>query len=446
MSTLADIAAELPGYDPQHLCAADASDFLERLVCPLTAVHTLPLAQCLGRVLARDILATQPVPTHAQASIDGYALHHSVLRSGAWLNERPPAPADTDAATPTPAGPCVYVQAGQAMPEGTDTVVPQELVQRGPHGLLQLTFPLPRPREGCIGVGAEFTPGEMALQKGELLTPSGLALAAFLGLENLPVVRPLRVALLHAAQHPAAQATQAALQALLTRLGVELVCLPATPALCTEPAAALAQAAQHADAVITCGVAPTGTQAPVSPPLPPGAEAVRWQLAIRPAAHLTVGCLPRTTAHPTAEELEEKNGSKPYAASANSYEEDSNMTAAAWSVWLDVPAQPVAAWVCFAMFIRPALLRLMGAYPQATPLLQARSSEILRKKPGHTQYQLGTVFTAPDGNLQVCTTSVQGSDQISSLARANGLIVLRHEQGDVTAGDVVEILMFDTTL
>ena len=38
-----------------------------------------------------------------------------------------------------------------------------------------------------------------------------------------------------------------------------------------------------------------------------------------------------------AEELEEKNGSKPYAASANSYEEDSNMTAAAWSVWLDVP-------------------------------------------------------------------------------------------------------------
>ena len=88
----------------------------------------------------------------------------------------------------------------------------------------------------------------------------------------------------------------------------------------------------------------------------------------------------------------------------------------------------------------------MGAYPQATPLLQARSSEILRKKPGHTQYQLGTVFTAPDGNLQVCTTSVQGSDQISSLARANGLIVLRHEQGDVTAGDVVEILMFDTTL
>ena len=291
MSTLADIAAELPGYDPQHLCAADASDFLERLVCPLTTVHTLPLAQCLGRVLARDILATQPVPTHAQASIDGYALHHSVLRSGAWLNERPPAPADTDAATPTPAGPCVYVQAGQAMPEGTDTVVPQELVQRGPHGLLQLTFPLPRPREGCIGVGAEFTPGEMALQKGELLTPSGLALAAFLGLESLPVVRPLRVALLHAAQHPATQATQAALQALLTRLGVELVCLPATPALCTEPAAALAQAAQHADAVITCGVAPTGTQAPVSPPCPQALRlcAGSWPSA-RPPTSRSAAC------------------------------------------------------------------------------------------------------------------------------------------------------------
>ena len=446
MSTLADIAAELPGYDPQHLCAADASDFLERLVRPLAAAHTLPLAQCLGRVLAHDVLASHPVPAHAQASIDGYALHHSVLRSGAWLNERPPAPADTDAATPTPAGPCVYVQAGQAMPEGTDTVVHQELVQRGAHGLLQLTFPLPRPHEGCLGVGAEFMPGDMAIQKGELLTPAGLALAAFLGLESLPVVRPLRVALLHAASHPAAQATQASLQALLSRLGAQLVALPDGPALSTEPAAALALAAQHADAVITCGVVPPGTNTPLAAALPAGAEAVSWQLAIRPAAHLAVGCLPRTAAAPSDEELQEKNGSNPYTASASSYEDDSKTTPAAWSVWLDVPAQPVAAWVCFAMFIRPALLRLMGAYPPATPLLQARSSEILRKTPGHTQYQLGTVFTAPDGNLQVCTTSVQGSDQISSLARANGLIVLRHEQGDVTAGDVVEILMFDTTL
>ena len=67
----------------------------------------------------------------------------------------------------------------------------------------------------------------------------------------------------------------------------------------------------------------------------------------------------------------------------------------------------------------------------------------MRKKPGRTEYQRGWVSTAADGTLQVKTTGNQGSGVLSSMAQANGLIVLNHAKGDVIVGDTIDVLMFD---
>ena len=99
--------------------------------------------------------------------------------------------------------------------------------------------------------------------------------------------------------------------------------------------------------------------------------------------------------------------------------------------------------VTFLAFVRPALLQMMGATAAPQPLLKARSTEPMRKKPGRTEYQRGWVSTAPDGSLQVKTTGNQGSGVLSSMAEANGLIVLHHVQGNVAVGDVIDVLMFD---
>jgi len=99
--------------------------------------------------------------------------------------------------------------------------------------------------------------------------------------------------------------------------------------------------------------------------------------------------------------------------------------------------------VTFLAFVRPALLRLMGSTAPAPPLLKARSQEAIRKKAGRTEYQRGWVSTAADGTLQVRTTGNQGSGVLSSMVQANGLIVLHHQQGNVAAGDAVDVMMFD---
>jgi molybdopterin molybdotransferase len=86
---------------------------------------------------------------------------------------------------------------------------------------------------------------------------------------------------------------------------------------------------------------------------------------------------------------------------------------------------------------------MMGNTSAPPPLLKARSLESIRKKPGRTEYQRGTVSTVADGTLQVRTTGNQGSGVLSSMVQGNGLIVLHHDQGSVAAGDEVDVMMFD---
>ena len=82
MKTLAEIAAQLQGYDPQALSVAAAGDFIARLVEPLEGHETLPLMQALGRVLAGDVVSPIDVPPHDNSAMDGYAFHGAELLSG----------------------------------------------------------------------------------------------------------------------------------------------------------------------------------------------------------------------------------------------------------------------------------------------------------------------------------------------------------------------------
>jgi molybdopterin molybdotransferase len=116
------------------------------------------------------------------------------------------------------------------------------------------------------------------------------------------------------------------------------------------------------------------------------------------------------------------------------------------SILFGLPGNPVAVMVTFLAFVRPALLRMMGSTASSLPLLKARSTEAIRKKPGRTEYQRGTVSTAPDGSLEVKTTGNQGSGVLSSMVQANGLIVLHHDQSSVAIGDEIDVMMFDSVI
>ena len=108
-----------------------------------------------------------------------------------------------------------------------------------------------------------------------------------------------------------------------------------------------------------------------------------------------------------------------------------------------LPGNPVAVMVTFYALVRDALLTMSGATPLPAIALRAASVAAVRKKPGRTEYQRGFVETGPDGGLQVKISDAQGSGILRSMSQANGLVVLGHEQGNVAAGEMVDVLMFD---
>ena len=86
---------------------------------------------------------------------------------------------------------------------------------------------------------------------------------------------------------------------------------------------------------------------------------------------------------------------------------------------------------------------MTGAGPAMLPMLSARCTEPIRKKPGRTEYQRALVTRAADGDWDVALTGAQGSGILRSMSVANGLVVLRHEQGSVARGERVDVLPFD---
>ena len=109
-----------------------------------------------------------------------------------------------------------------------------------------------------------------------------------------------------------------------------------------------------------------------------------------------------------------------------------------------LPGNPVAVMVTFYGFVRDALIALAGRTDDyALPVLQVRSATALRKKPGRTEFQRGIVARDADSQWTVRITGQQGSGVLRSMSEANCFIVLEHARGDVKAGDLVSVQLFE---
>ncbi|MHB8950673.1 MAG: molybdopterin molybdotransferase MoeA [Rhodoferax sp.] len=449
MKSIDTIAAELAAYDPQALNASTVSHFLARLVEPVTQQEEVGIFQALGRVLALDVVSPISVPPHDNSAMDGYAFDGAQLAAAGPLTLRVVGTALAGKAWSgqVQRGECIKIMTGAVMPAGLDTVVPQELVKLSADtASITLAPGTVQPGDNRRRLGEDLLQGQAALQKGELLTPAALGLMASLGIENLQVWRRLRVAyfstgdeILSLGEAPREGAVydsnRYTVFGLLTRLGCEVIDLGVVR---DEPAlleAAFVHAASVSDAIITSGGVSVGEADYTKAMMKKLGDVAFWKIAMRPGRPMAVGRI-----------LRDKSASSPYVTSASSYKnntDDPTPAASEAAILFGLPGNPVAVMVTFLAFVRPALLRMMGRTASEPPLLKARSSEAIRKKPGRTEYQRGVVSLDVDGTLRVKTTGNQGSGVLSSMVRANGLIVLPHSQGDVAVGDEVRVMMFD---
>jgi molybdopterin molybdotransferase len=417
--TLEQIASCVAGYDPNALPVAQAQEFIARLVPRVATVESVALRSALGRVLARDIVSAIDVPSHDNSAMDGYALRGADLAtSGDTLL----AVAGTGFAGQAfdgsvPNGHCVRIMTGAVMPAGLDTVVPQEFTQaegervRIPAGAV-------RPGDNRRLKGEDLARGSAALRAGRLLRPADLGLLASLGQAEVPVLRKLRVAFFSTGDELRSigesldagcvyDSNRYTIWGMLQRLGCEVIDLGVVR---DDPAAlraAFSAAAASADAVITSGGVSVGEADHTKQIMAELGDVLFWRIAMRPGRPMAIGRIGD-------------------------------------AILFGLPGNPVAVMVTFYAFVREALRAMSGiAEPEATPWLRARCTTPLRKKPGRTEYQRGIVTRDAQGRWQVAITGSQGSGILSSMSAANGMVVLHHGQGDVAAGDEVDVIPFD---
>jgi molybdopterin molybdotransferase len=107
-----------------------------------------------------------------------------------------------------------------------------------------------------------------------------------------------------------------------------------------------------------------------------------------------------------------------------------------------LPGYPVPTLTSFIQFVRPALLRLMGATKIRKPIVGAFLEEDISKPSGSVNLLRG-FFTIKDNEFYVSTTGSQKSSVLRSMSKANCLIVIPENSREVKAGEKVAIQLID---
>jgi molybdopterin molybdotransferase len=310
---------------------------------PLEATQAVSTFDADGRVLAQDVVAALQVPPQDNSSMDGYAVRTAdCAQAGAVLRVTQRIPAGTHG-TQLNAGETARIFTGAPIPRGADAVVMQEDCEALEGEQVKVSKAVPA-GQWIRRSGEDVTRGAKVLTQGTRLTPAELGLAASIGLAQLQVSARPRVALFSTGDElvmPGDVAPEAMpagaiynsnrffLRAMLQRLGCEVTDLGIVPDKREATIAALREAAQHHDLILTSGGVSVGEEDHIKPAVESLGELNLWQLAIKPGKPFAYGKVNR-----------EAEGDACH--------------------FMGLPGNPVSSFVTFLLLVRPFVLALQG--------------------------------------------------------------------------------------
>ena len=394
------------------------------------AIEKLPLKQCLGRILANDILSPINVPATNNSAMDGFAFNSKDLktdREQIHLRIVGTVYAGQTSVPPTQESECIKIMTGAMMPPDCDTVIPQEFTKSSEEGSITFAKDAVRAGENRRLRGEDLQAGMPAIQQGRMLKASDIGLAASLGIAELSVYQRIKVAILSSGDElcdmseplvpgKIYDSNRFSLHACLSQLGFEIMDCGIVRDTPEDLRHAFTLASQKADVIISSGGVSVGEADFTKQIMDELGEVGFWKIAMRPGRPMAFGSL------------------KPISPKTSP------------TVFFGLPGNPVAVMVTFYQFVRNALLQLNGALKPEIPLVLVQSAEAIRKKSGRTEFQRGVLFRNSEGKLFVKSTGSQGAGILRSMSEANCFMILHHDQGNIAPGDWVDVEIFDGLL
>ncbi|MBN9245441.1 MAG: molybdopterin molybdotransferase MoeA [Mesorhizobium sp.] len=381
---------------------------------PLPA-ESAALHDAFGRVLAEAVTARRTQPPFDASAMDGYAVRAvDVATVPVRLSVVGEAPAGRAFAGTVAAGQAVRVFTGAPLPAGADTIVIQENVRRLDGATIEVLEPAGESRN-IRRAGLDFRTGDALLEKGRLLDPAALSLAASADHPRIAVVRRPLVAVIATGDELVAPGGALGPDQIISSNAYGVAAAAASvgaraldlgiAADRKEAIAALVRQAVEADAdvIVTLGGASVGDRDLVHDVLTgEGMTLDFWKIAMRPGKPLMFGRL----------------GTR-------------------WCIGL--PGNPVASLVCSQLFLKPLLARL-GGRPFAQDIRAARLGGALPANDQRQDYIRAVVRETQNG-LLATPFGVQDSSMLRTLSDANGLIVRTPHASAAAAGDLCSVLL-----
>ena len=416
LSKLATDPSCMDDYDPNAMSVSQARQFVAQFLMPVTEIESINTMQALGRVLASDIVSPHNVPNYNNSAMDGYAFKYSV--GAKIIKIVGSAFAGKPFAGSIQAGECVKIMTGAVIPKNADTVVMQEKIAIKSDCITLLEAP----QQGANVrlAGEDLSIGQLVLAKGHVLRPADLGLVASLGIGQLQVYRPLKVAFFSTGDELTSvgsplktgqiyDSNRYTIFGMLSRLNVQISDLGVVPDNIELLEATLLKAAGDNDVVITTGGVSVGEADFMKSLLAKHGEVLFWKINMKPGRPLAYGKV--------------SSGIK----SAH---------------YFGLPGNPVSAMVTFYQFVREALICLMGGTPKPLPLFNVQCTQAIKKTTGRTEYQRGLLYDDA-GIWKVKPLPNQGSGVLSSMSAANCFIVLNDVVGNLNAGETVTVQLLE---
>ena len=430
--SLNNVTSCLSDYDPESLRVEDGKKIIKtfsEIIARKLSVEKMPIRDTLGRVLATDVISPINVPSHNNAAMDGYAFNSKILSSDSEqiikLNVYGQIFAGDKMVNDKSNDNCYQIMTGAVMPSNCDTVIPQELVEVHENQISFLSTAV-KPQDNRRLKGEDLQFGKPALRAGKILRPSDLGLLASLGMPEVNVFRKLRVSFFSTGDELKSlgeslpegcvyDSNRYTIFGMLKRIGVEIIDLGVVPDNSILLEKAFISASNSSDVIVTSGGVSVGEADHTKAVMRKLGDVDFWKVAMRPGRPMVFGKI--------WSDKDNKNDS--------------------YSLLFGLPGNPVAVMVTFYVFVREAILQMMGSNEFELQLVQIKSAESFKKKPGRTEYRRAKIFKDNDDCPYIKFTGAQGSGILSSMSEADCLVVLGHDIVSIKEGDHLPVLLFN---
>ena len=368
-----------------------------------------------GRVLAADLDAPMDLPPFDNSAMDGFAFQHTDLGVETLTEFRLTGEQFAGRARELSVerGECVRITTGAPMPAGTDTVAIQEnVVPDGDRVRIRTDTPA---GANVRHAGEDVLAGTRVLERGSVLTPTRVSIAASLGIDQLEVSARPTVAVFTTGDELVEpgmplqpgeiyNSNRELLLGLLRAEGLEPTAWPTLPDDPQRVRSSLMDAAASFDLVLTCGAVSAGAKDHIPALLQQHGRVHFWKVRMKPGMPVLFGELDR-------------------------------------ALFLGLPGNPVSVLATWLTLGRALVDGMQGRSEPRRPL-RARLAAPIDKRHARREFMRGRLHVDDEGILRVEPDMATGSHRLLAAARSDALIVVGEGAMQLPAGSVVDVLPY----